>query len=68
VLVDADCQHTGDKGDWLGSKRSIHLHTGFYRAWESVAPTVIPLIWAQLQQVCSTTSMHPMHHCKSLCG
>lgn len=51
VLVDADCQHTEDKGKWLGSKRSIHLHTGFYRAWESVAPSVIPLVWAQLQQV-----------------
>lgn len=51
VLVDADCQHTADLGKMFGSKRQIRLHTGFWRAWESVAPTVIPLIEEQLAKV-----------------
>jgi hypothetical protein len=50
VLVDADCQYTDNKG-MFGSKQNIRLHTGFYRAWESVAPVVIPAVWKQLQQV-----------------
>lgn len=51
VLVDADCQYTADLGKMFGSKRQIRLHTGFWRAWESVAPTVIPLIEGQLAKV-----------------
>lgn len=51
VLVDADCQHTEDKGGMFGSKADMRLHTGFYRAWESVAPAVMPELWKQLQQV-----------------
>lgn len=51
VLVDADCQHTGDMAKLFGSKRHIRLHTGFHRAWESVAQTILPFIEKQLEQV-----------------
>jgi hypothetical protein len=57
VLVDADCQYTDNKGSMFGSKQDIRLHTGFYRAWESVAPVVIPAVWKQLQQVRLEDSM-----------
>lgn len=53
VLVDADCQYTDTKGAMFGSKSDIRLHTGFYRAWESVAPDVVPTVWKLLQQVCA---------------
>lgn len=51
ILVDGDCQYTDNKGEYFGSKRDIRLHTGFYRAWESVAPQVTAHMLRQLQQV-----------------
>jgi hypothetical protein len=51
ILVDGDCQYTDNKGEYFGSKRDIRLHTGFYRAWESVAPQVTSHLMRQLAQV-----------------
>jgi hypothetical protein len=54
ILVDGDCQYTDNKGEYFGSKRDIRLHTGFFRAWESVAPQVTAHMLRQLQQVGKT--------------
>lgn len=57
VVVDADCQYTANMGKYVGSKYDVRLHTGFYRAWESVAPYVLDAVRSQLKQVSESTAV-----------